>query len=138
MKNCAAPTSPPTSPSPYIEFLPHGGNEKREKTAGYVVRTFTSDKPREVRIFTGSDDALRVWLNGKLITQVLALRTAAIDAESAEARLLEGQNTIIAEVSQAAGGWGLYLRIEDKKTGDLVITDDGRITELNLSPNQPR
>ena len=134
----AASTKLSSFAMPYVDFLPHFSNEKRRNIVGYVVRTFTSDKPRDVRIFTGSDDALRVWLNGKLITQILALRTAAIDAESAEASLPEGQNTLIAEVSQAAGGWGLYLRIEDKTTGDLVITDEGRITELNLSPNQPR
>ncbi|MBN2271096.1 MAG: hypothetical protein JXN61_10805 [Sedimentisphaerales bacterium] len=119
-----------TSPTAYVDFLPHFPNEQRQNIVGYVVRTFNSHKPRDITIFTGTDDALRLWLNGKLITQVLSLRTAEIDAESADAALLKGNNTIIAEVSQKTGGWGLYLRIEDKDGNDLIITDDGRISEI--------
>ena len=51
--------------------------------------------------------------------------------ESADARIVEGQNTLIAEVSQKTGGWGLYLRIADDKGNDLVLTDHNRITTLN-------
>ena len=116
IKDSAASTAPATSPIPFIDFTPHFPNEQRQNIVGYAVKTFTSDKPRTIRIQTGSDDALRLWLNGKLVIGVLALRTAAIDAESADAALSQGQNTLIAEVSQKAGGWGLYLRIEDKIT----------------------
>jgi len=129
----AASTALATSPTPYMDFLPHFPNEKRQNIAGYVARTFTADKPRDIRIFTGSDDALRVWLNGELIIEKLLLRSAAIDAESADARLREGQNTIIAEVSQRTGGWGLYLRITDNKHNDLILTDDNKITQANIA-----
>jgi len=131
IKQSAASTAPATSPIPYIDFIPHFPNEQRQNIVGYVVRTFSSDKPRSIKIFTGSDDALRLWLNGKLITQVLALRSAAMDAESADADLIKGQNTLIAEVSQKTGGWGLYLRIEDKDGNDLTVAADGKVTELN-------
>jgi len=125
-----------TSETNYVDFLPHFTDRPRENIAAYAVRTFISDKPRDIRIFTGSDDALRLWLNGKLITEALALRPAAIDAESRTARLVAGENTLIVEVSQAAGGWGLYLRIADKNGSDLVLTKDGKITELAPSTNQ--
>jgi len=125
-----------TSETNYVDFLPHFTDRLRENIAAYAVRTFISDKPRDIRIFTGSDDALRLWLNGKLITEALALRPAAIDAESRTARLVAGENTLIVEVSQAAGGWGLYLRIADKNGSDLVLTKDGKITELAPSTNQ--
>ena len=128
----SAPLS--TSETAYVDFLNHFTDGPRENTAAYVVRTLVSDEPREIQIFTGSDDALRVWLNGKLITEVLTLRPVAIDSESTGARLAAGQNTLIVEVSQAAGGWGLYLRIANEKGSDLTITDDGKITELNTSP----
>jgi hypothetical protein len=126
----ARSVAPATSPVPFIDFLPHFPNEKRHDIAGYAVRTFNSEKTRNVKFFTGSDDALRIWLNGELITKVLALRSAAKDAESANARIRKGENTIVAEVSQRAGGWGLYLRIADKDGSDLIITDDDKITEF--------
>jgi hypothetical protein len=129
IKKSAQSAAPATSPVPYIDFLPHFPNEERQNIAGYALKTFNSEKPRQVKIFTGGDDALRLWLNGDLITQVLALRTASADAESADAEIRRGENTIIAEVSQREGSWGLYLRIEDKEGNDLTITDDGKITK---------
>jgi hypothetical protein len=124
------------SKTAYVDFLPHFPPERHRNVAAYAVRTFTSDKARDVRIFTGSDDALRVWLNGKLVTQVLALRAAGIDSESNSAELGAGENTLIVEVSQGAGGWGLYLRIGDEKGDDLVLTEDGKIVTRGMSVSQ--
>ena len=38
---------------------------------------------------------------------------------------------IVDAVSQKTGGWGLYLRTEDKKGNDLVLTKDGKIVKLD-------
>jgi len=116
----------------YIDFLTHFTSEQSKNIVAYAVRTFTSEKARGVRIFTGSDDALRVWLNGRLVTEVLALRAAGIDSESNTAKLRAGENTLIAEVSQRAGDWGLYLRIDDQKGNDLVLTEDGKVVTLDM------
>lgn len=120
------------SETTYVDFLPQFATEQREDIVGYAVRSFTSDKPRNIRIFTGSDDALRVWLNGRLVTEVLTLRPAAIDSESGTTRLAKGKNTLIAEVSQRGGGWGLYLRMEDTKGSDLLLTEDDKVAELGM------
>ena len=126
------------SQGPYVDFLAHFTDGPRENVAAYVVGIFTSDKARDVRIFTGSDDALRVWLNGKLVTSVLALRGAGMDQESNAAKLRAGENTIIAEVSQWTGGWGLFLRIADEEGGDLILSDDGKIDTSSLTAPRAR
>ncbi|NIP25186.1 MAG: hypothetical protein GWN67_12705 [Phycisphaerae bacterium] len=120
------------SETAYVDFLTHYPPERHRNVVAYALRTFTSDKAREVRIFTGSDDALRVWLNGKLVTQVLALRSVRIDSESNSAQIRAGENTLIVEVSQGAGGWGLYLRIEDQKGDDLALTEDGKVVTIEM------
>jgi hypothetical protein len=121
------------SKTAYIDFLTYFPPERHQNVVAYAVRTFTSDRARDVRIFTGSDDALRVWLNGKLVTEVPALRAASIDSESNSAELGAGENTLIVEVSQGAGGWGMYLRIDDSKGNDLVLTEDGKIVTPGMS-----
>lgn len=120
------------SETAYVDFLTYFPPERHQNVVAYAVRTFTSDKARDVRIFTGSDDALRVWLNGKLVTEVLALRAARIDSESNSAKIRAGENTLIVEVSQGAGGWGLYLRIDDQKGNDLILSEDGKLVTIDM------
>lgn len=83
-----------------------------------------------MKLRTGSDDALRMWLNGELIGEVLALRSATPDSESTKAQLPADGNVLLVEVSQGAGDWKLALRIEDADGTDLLLTDDGRLVPL--------
>ena len=110
-----------------VDFLPRFAPDRRAHVAGHACRVIRGERPRTVRIHTGSDDALRVWLNGRLITQALALRSARVDAECTTAELQAGDNKLLVEVSQATGGWGLALRIEDESGADLILEDDGSL-----------
>ncbi len=115
------------STSPMVDLLRHFPEGQKSYRAGYLVRKIRCDKDRKIRIFTGSDDALRIWINGKLVQAVPALRGAVADSESAEAELEKGENTMVVEVSQAGGGWALFMRLEDDKGGKLILQDDGRL-----------
>ena len=114
----------------YVDFLRHAAQARTEGVAGYALRVVRSDGVRRVRIRTGSDDALRVWVNGELVTDVLALRSARPDAESAQAELRAGDNELLAEVSQGRGGWGLFLRLEDADGTRLALTDEGELQRV--------
>jgi hypothetical protein len=97
--------------------------------AGYALRTIRCDAPRKIKLYTGSDDALRVWLNGKVVVEVLQFRGAVADSESTAVELQKGQNKLLVEVSQGSGGWGLYLRLEDADGKRLELKDDGTLAE---------
>ena len=114
-----------------IDLLPLFPAEKREDIAAYLVRGFESDAAREVKIYTGSDDALRLWLNGKLIHQVLKLRPVDYDSEFCKAEIKAGENTLVAEVSNAGVGWGFCIRLEDDKGNELEVTRVGKIVEVS-------
>jgi hypothetical protein len=118
-----------TAADNFIDFTPQFPADKRENVAGYVVRKLQSDKRRQIYVSTGSDDSLRVWLNGRLIQQVAVSRDAKPDSESCNASLPEGESTLVVEVSQGNGGWGLLLRLQDAGGRDLAVTDDGRVVE---------
>jgi len=122
------------SPKPLVDFLALSGSRRRSNVAGYAVRTIRCEKARKVKIHTGSDDALRVWVNGKLAGSVLALRGAQADSESHHAELRKGTNTLVAEVSQGGGGWGLILRIADADGTKLELKDDGRLVPVEDLP----
>jgi hypothetical protein len=116
-----------TSPNSLIDVAERFPPDKRENVAGYAVRKLKSDKVRKVRVLTGSDDALRVWLNGRLVQTVAANREAKPDSESCDVALPKGESTLVAEVSQGNGGWGLYLRLQDEKGAQLAVAGDGRV-----------
>jgi len=116
-----------TSPSAMVDFSAHFPPSRRANVAAYAVRTLRCKATRKVKILTGSDDALRVWLNGKLVLQRLALRAAEADQDSALVELRKGDNQLVVEVSQGIGGWGLILRIEDPAARKLLLTDAGQL-----------
>jgi hypothetical protein len=78
----------------------------------------------------GSDDALRLWLNGELIGEGVALRPATRDSESTKAQLGAGENVLLVEVSQGVGEWGLALRIDAADGADLPLMDNGQLAPI--------
>ena len=134
----ARKAKPVTSKDNFVDFLPRFPGSKRANAAGYVLRAIKAPKPTKVRLFAGSDDALRIWLNGKLIKQTLALRGATMDQDRVDAELKAGENTLLVEVANGIGGWGLYLRIEDTRKNELVLDKSGALKPFAASPATER
>ncbi len=117
------------SPGPFVEFnKPFSG--KTSFVTGWALRTIEVDQAMPVKIFTGSDDTLRIWLNGELVLEKPVLRPPSPDMEVTALNLVPGTNTLLVEVSQVVGAWGLYLRFEDLSGRKLKLTDEGRLEPL--------
>lgn len=110
----------------FSRFLP--GRDRY--VAGYACRRIRTDRPQRVRVLAGSNDALRVWLNGECVHVFGDLRLAEPDQDEFLVDLPPGESTVLVEVSQAERSWGLYLRLEDENGGDLRLLDDGRLVPL--------
>ncbi len=117
-----------------VDFLPHFPQAEQLNTAGYAVLKLESAKPQNAKLLTGSDDALRVWLNGQIVQQKLALRSAKPDDEQALVELSQGTNIFVVEVLQASGGWGLYFRLEDERGRPLQVDAAGNLTSRTAKP----
>ena len=110
-----------------IDFLPQFPKERHNDTAGYAVLKVIAPDRQTVKLFTGSDDGLRIWLNGKIVQQKLALRSARPDEDQAMVELAQGTNLFLVEVLQAAGGWAMYFRLEDNQGRPLLIDAEGKL-----------
>jgi hypothetical protein len=55
-------------------------------------------------------------------------------ANAIAAGLQPGENRLLVEVSQAGGGWGLYLRFEDADGTPLRLDDSGELAKVPLAP----
>ena len=92
--------------------------------AAYLVANVKSPKDVEgLQLLLGSDDYLRVWVNGKeVFTYMQDLRGAVEDSDVAEGiSLKKGWNTIVMKVVDVYGGWGAYCRIANSEGKALVV-----------------
>jgi hypothetical protein len=118
-----------TSRGPMIQFATRFPRSAMN-VAAYVARRIIAEGPRKIRIRAGSDDAIRIWVNGVPVLAKLVFRGALPDQDEAEADLRPGENVLLVEVSNAGGGWHLYLRLEDSSGRKLRLTDDDRLVPL--------
>jgi len=59
----------------------------------------------------GSDDGVRVWLNGRVVHDHLLGRGVAKDDDLVPVTFRKGDNRLLMKVENGGGGWGLILRV---------------------------
>jgi hypothetical protein len=117
------------SPRPFIDLVPEFPH-KTNYVAAYAVRRIRVDRARTVKLFVGSIEAIRAWVNGKVVLEALEYHPPYPDQHSASVELAPGVNTLVVEVSHIVGSWGFFLRLEDPAGRKLRLTDDGRLEPL--------
>jgi hypothetical protein len=75
-----------------------------------LMRVYCLEKQRAV-IRVGSDDMVRVWLNGRQVHQHLRIREAAPDQDAVPVVLEAGWNTVLVKVVNVEGAHALFLRL---------------------------
>jgi len=81
----------------------------------YGLAYVYSPAERKTRMLVGSDDGVRVWINGRLIHSNPIYRGAYPDQDRVTVDLKQGWNKVLIKVLQGTGGWGFYLRFADPK-----------------------
>lgn len=71
----------------------------------------TSPTDQDVRLEVGSDDSIKVWLNGKVVHASNTDRGLAPRQDLVKARLNKGANDLMIRVINHSGGWGFACRI---------------------------
>jgi alpha-galactosidase len=72
----------------------------------YGYACVQSDRDKDVVLKMGSDDGIKVWLNGKQVHRMEAMRGYSLDSDTANVQLKKGANHVVVKLSQLAGGWG--------------------------------
>lgn len=109
----------PASGTQHVDLLPL--MDPKLWAAAYLSTEILSPDRREVELKFGSDDALKVWLNGKPIVSHLIDRAAAPDQEVVKVSLEPGVNRLLAKVVQGHSSWEFYFRMGGN-TRDLSQT----------------
>ena len=76
----------------------------------YAFAVIKCDRDTYALLKTGSNDRLKVWLNGKLVNYCSQPRAGSPDEDFIPVSLKKGENLFLAKVDQIGGGWWLYAR----------------------------
>lgn len=90
-----------------------------EHAAIYVRTRVYSPTTQEVQAWLGSDDAVKLWLNGQLVHANRRDRACRQDEDKFRVTLKEGWNDVMAKISQGGGEWGFCLRFRTLDGGEL-------------------
>jgi hypothetical protein len=102
-----------------------GGNDR----VAYAKASIVSPQGQDVVLLIGSDDGVKLWLNGTPVHAHNISRSATPGSDTVRVRLVAGNNELLAKVNQGDGGWALVARVVDGSgrppaslTGDLDAT----------------
>lgn len=84
-------------------------DDQKSNAAGYLYRTITAAKATELAVGIGSDDGLRLWLNGHVVLNRPTERSLTPNADRVILRLQPGVNHLLAKVTQGGGEWQFEL-----------------------------
>ncbi|MFA0733420.1 MAG: hypothetical protein BKPUNTRY_002990 [Candidatus Fervidibacter sp.] len=84
-----------------------------EWVACYAYTEFVVDSDMDAELRIGSDDSVKVWLNGQLVHQFGGMRALTVDQDRVRARLRKGVNRLLLKVTQSGGGWEFCVRLVD-------------------------
>lgn len=121
----------------------------KEFAVGYALAEVESSSVATVIAGIGSDDAVKVWLNGKLVHENWIQRAVQKDEDVVLLELRPGKNQLLIKVQNGIREWGLACRalgprvLEERlwtatKNGDLdrvqVILNHGTGVQLDAKP----
>ena len=120
----------PRQTSPIVNLSDQKWYGTLPDAAMYFAAYVRSPLSRKVLLLVGSDDDVKLWLNGVLVHAAQVARPVAADQDRVgPVELRAGWNIILAKVVNRSGNWGFCLRLVD---------EDGRpLPDLALAVDNP-
>ena len=87
--------------------------DNAEYAAAYAFTTIRSSQEQEGYFLLGSDDAVKVWVNGSLVHQNYIFRALTPGDDRFPVTLKRGINTVLLKVANGVRGWGFSLSVMD-------------------------
>jgi len=82
-----------------------------DETLAYALTHVESDAEQPAALRLGSDEGLKVWVNGQPVLTRHIRRERAFDQDAAGVRLRKGWNWILLKVTEEKGAWMFHARL---------------------------
>ena len=112
-------------------------NEIVNNHSSYALITLVSEADQnDVKMKTGSDDSIKVWLNGTVVFTNAINRGLAYEYEDEfTVNLKKGENLLLVKVSNGGGGWGMRVGIAADVTLKLPTLVDAPTAPVEPPPD---
>lgn len=97
------------SPAFVADFQTVADNAR--ECVAYLRTTVTSPAAQEALLEVGSNDGVKVWLNGQVVDSVNVGRSLVPGQDKVKVQLKEGANALLVAVYQQGGQWGACARL---------------------------
>ena len=82
--------------------------------SSYAYVNVVSPSNRQGVCFAGSDDSIKIWLNGKVVHRNAVDRGAGNFQDKFNVSLKKGDNPFLVKVSEKGGGWSMFVGFDTK------------------------
>jgi CubicO group peptidase (beta-lactamase class C family) len=107
----------------------HEGGDPAEWAVAYAWAEIDLKQETKGLLGVGSDDALKVWLNGKLVHEHWVGRGVKVDEDMVPVMIPAGKNYLLLKVQNMIDGWGFACRLmgPDSRARKLIaaVMDPG-------------
>ena len=100
----------------------------------YGSIAFHSPRQQNTKLYVGSDDAVKVWLNGVLVHNNPVNRGSSDYQDAFPVTLKQGKNILLVAVYEQAGSWSGFFGFEKDAVYSLVITP---VVQVGASERPP-
>jgi pimeloyl-ACP methyl ester carboxylesterase len=109
---------------------------RNENTIAYAYTIINRKNAGRVCLTMGTDDGVKVWVNGKVVHRNLKLRALVLDEDRIDVDLNAGDNHLLLKIQQGAGGWGYAVRMMDNPNQFNTITGNIEFSTTNVNPKE--
>lgn len=129
--------TPHTSARDVIDFTAAFADQPVTNCVAYAYRKVQWPEDGEAVLAIGSDDSVKVWVNGTPVHRHVVGRGVRADHDVVPVTLRKGPNDVLIKVDNGSGGWGFICRFLPRAA--LAILDDPglRPERLPADPAQP-
>lgn len=97
-----------------INAIGLGRGDINNHSAYALIILISNGQQNNVTMRAGSDDSIKIWLNGKVVHKNAINRPSVDFQDTFTVNLIDGENLLMVKVSELYGGWGMYIGLESE------------------------
>ena len=118
----------PTTCKDIVDLQRFFAGGKTENVVAYAYAKIVRKRAGSVWLTVGSDDGVKIWVNGKEVHRVARQREVRLDEDRVDAEMRAGENHLLLKIQQGLGGWGFAVRMLDDPNQLTLLTGNIEFT----------